>query len=156
MSKRLKILEGLFPNLRPSEYAKNSRSDWYNCIAFAVGDTKRRWDGYGADPETFWQGTPGGSLAHLIATLQLDGFELCSDSTIQAGCEIVALYEDNSGGGWTHAARLRDDGWWESKIGGLEDILHKTPQALEGSEYGTVKAFMKRAIADRVRRRLSR
>ena len=56
----------------------------------------------------------------------------------------VALYADEWGG-WTHAARQLADGWWTSKLGPAEDILHRTPSALVGVVYGEVREFMKRA-----------
>ena len=36
------------------------------------------------------------------------------------------------------------DGWWTSKLGPDEDILHQTPQALVGDLYGQVHAIMRR------------
>jgi hypothetical protein len=36
------------------------------------------------------------------------------------------------------------DGWWTSKLGPDEDILHRTPQALLGDLYGQVRKIMKR------------
>ena len=63
----------------------------------------------------------------------------------------MALYSNATG--WTHAARLRSDGWWESKLGRSVDILHKSPRGLEGSFYGTVSAFMKRTIQEKLKRR---
>jgi hypothetical protein len=155
MTRRLKIIEDIFPNLHSDGYMSYSRVDaCYNCIAYAVGDTRRFWDGWGNDPGMFWPSTPGNSLCHLIEALLADGFEKCNDASQEPGYEKIAIYENANG--WSHAARLRDDGWWESKIGQAEDILHKTLQGLEGNFYGKVSGFMKRTIKERVKRRLSR
>ena len=62
---------------------------------------------------------------------------------LEAGHEKVALYADDQGE-WTHVARQLPDGWWTSKLGPDEDILHRTPQALAGDLYGQVQAIMKR------------
>ena len=45
----------------------------------------------------------------------------------------------------THAARQLPDGWWTSKLGPDEDILHRTPQGLAGDLYGHVRMVMKRS-----------
>ena len=69
--RRLKYVETLFPNLYADGYSKHSHADFaYNCIAFAAGDLKRFWDGYGANPGTYWPSTPGATLAHLIEVFQ--------------------------------------------------------------------------------------
>ena len=56
--------------------------------------------------------------------------------------EKVALYADDQGN-WTHAALQLPDGWWTSKLGPDEDILHRTPQALLGNVSGHVREIMK-------------
>ena len=38
------------------------------------------------------------------------------------------------------------DGQWTSKIGGLRDFRHKTPECLCGAKYGTVYRYMKRRV----------
>jgi len=130
----------------------------YNCIAYAAGDLWRIWDGYGDDPGTHWPAAPGGLLSHLIGAYAAVGFEECHDAMPEIGYEKVALYMllRNGEERWTHAARLREDGWWESKLGRAADIIHKSPHSLEGRLYGTVARYMKRAITDRIKQRLLR
>lgn len=71
------------------------------------------------------------------------GYVPCSDGTLESGYEKIAIYA-NRRDDWTHAARQRPDGWWTSKLGSDVDIIHLTPEDLEGVEYGTVVMFLKR------------
>jgi len=57
--------------------------------------------------------------------------------------EKVAIYALD--GEPTHAARQLSDGTWTSKLGKDIDITH-TLRALEGSTYGQVAAYLKRAL----------
>jgi hypothetical protein len=159
MTKRLLVIERDFPHLLPDDYVKYCPKDvTYNCIAYAAGDTTQFWDGYGVDPGFYWPGPPGELLVHLIEAYRAVGFKECHSSDLEAGFEKVALYKITDKGDelWTHAARLRDDGWWESKIGRSEDILHRSPRCLEGHVYGEVAKYMRRRISDRIRQRLLR
>src|SRR5205807_1571826 len=70
------------------------------------------------------------------------GYQACSEATLEAGFEKVAIFGDPMG--YSHAARQLPDGWWTSKIGGMEDIEHATPDALVGDEYGVVVQVMRR------------
>ena len=38
-------------------------------------------------------------------------------------------------------------GRWTSKLGGLEDIEHASPAELEGTEYGKVAQYMRKAAS---------
>ena len=57
----------------------------------------------------------------------------------------MALYVDKDGL-WTHAAKQCDDGQWTSKLGNLEDIVHRTLDAVSGVDpaYGEDACDMKR------------
>jgi hypothetical protein len=58
--------------------------------------------------------------------------------------EKVAIYgEDDT---YLHAARLRPDGKWTSKLGPYEDIDHNTLGGLLNGEYGSVVKILRRAI----------
>jgi hypothetical protein len=156
MIKRLRVVELIF-QLSPSDYQKNSReSGRYNCIAFAAGDTEHFWDGFGDPPDGYWP-TPntGHRIDCLISAYEAEGFELCTTPDAEAGYEKIALYAD-ARDLWTHAARLREDGWWESKLGRSEDIIHRTTDCLEGRFYGMVVAHMKRPVSHRIRFHLVR
>jgi hypothetical protein len=86
------------------------------------------------------------------------GFETCTDGEYEANYEKVAIYSkidaQTYDDEWTHAARLRPDGWWESKVGKSEDIIHRTATVFIGNEYGTKIIYMKRLIALRLKRQL--
>jgi len=70
------------------------------------------------------------------------GFEKCDTGGLESGFEKIAIYTKSSAP--THAARQLPDGCWTSKLGRCEDIQHDTISGVEGHEYGTVSAFMKR------------
>jgi hypothetical protein len=142
----------LFPRLFADGYEKNSReSSSYNCIAFAAGDVEHIWDGFGDPPDGYWPTTDTGTMVgHLVSAYKAERFEECDGAEPEKGYEKVVLYR-NAKGKWTHAAHLRLDGWWESKLGQLDDIIHRSPQGLVGTEYGEVACFMKRRVSDRLR-----
>jgi len=132
-------LEGAFPNVAADGYTVASpKTQAYNCVAWAVGDASRWWE-----PGIFWPGPTGDDLAALTGLFAALGYVPCAGDELEAGHEKVALYADDQGN-WTHAARQLPDGWWTSKLGPDEDILHRTPQALVGELYGQVQEFMKR------------
>ena len=74
------------------------------------------------------------------------GFLACEHSAPEDGFEKLAIYELE--GSAVHAARLKSDGRWTSKIGWDIDIEHDSLEALEGVEYGKVVAFMRRPLND--------
>ena len=54
----------------------------------------------------------------------------------------IAIYVDSQGE-FSHVAYQLFRGW-TSKLGGWEDIKHKTLGALEEGDYGNAKVFLKR------------
>lgn len=84
-------------------------------------------------------------MTGLISHLSHFGFEQCDSGEAEEGYEKVAIYARNDF--WKHAALLRRDGKWVSKLGEDEDIEHDAPDTLEGGTYGTVHCFMKRPRA---------
>jgi hypothetical protein len=139
--------EAKLPNLKNSSYKVTSPDTGsYNCIAYAARDESRYWDPSGIPvPGYYWppnaqRGLTIEALESAFATIQ---FVRCADGANEANYDKVALYADASGM-WTHAARQRDDGLWESKLGESFDIRHKNPYALTGREYGSVWYYMKR------------
>lgn len=133
-----------FPGLTDDNHTVTSpASPSYNCIAWAAGDSLRWWepvDGY------FWPSSVSRDsiIASLVALFEQRGYVTCTDGTLEARFEKVALYSDNDGK-YTHAAIQLDNGLWSSKLGQLSDISHSTPDDVAGgSSYGSVAAFMRR------------
>jgi hypothetical protein len=140
-------LESLFSNLKQTQYKITSEeSRWYNCIAFAAGETHRWWWPIGA----YWpeQAPRHETIESFILAFHALGYAPCDDGALEVGYEKVVIYADESGVP-THMARQLPSGMWTSKCGSLEDIEHETLEALAGfgpSEYGAVVRFFKRAI----------
>jgi hypothetical protein len=126
-------------------------SEWttaYNCIAYAAGDTSRKWDctpvpipGYYWPPEA----KTGDYIDALESAFEVIGFTQCDNGDLEDGYEKVALYVD-SNGKWTHAAKQLPDGNWSSKLGNAEDIAHRSPHCFGGSDYEDVMRFMRRPL----------
>ena len=132
-------LEGVFPGLAADGYVVASpKTHAYNCVAWAAKDPSRWWE-----PGIYWPGPPGDDLAALEGLFAALGYAPCEGDGLEEGHEKIALCADEQEE-WTHAARQLSDGWWTSKIGPDEDILHRTPQALVGGLYGQVQAIMRR------------
>lgn len=150
MTGRLPHLEEIFPNLAVAGYSpKSERTGVYNCIAYAAGDETRKWQGF-RETGYYWpeNAEEGHTLDALMSAFAQLGYALCDSDVLESEFEKVALYVD-SVGLWTHAAKQCDDGTWTSKLGNLEDIIHRTPQAVSGPEpaYGRVACIMKRRRA---------
>jgi hypothetical protein len=141
-------IERLFPNL--TDYVVTSpRDSCYNCIAFAAGDTERRWDpGRLPDPGYYWPPealrNDNDDIDALKRAFAAIGFEECDNGALEAGYRKIALYALNNE--WQHAAIQDQHGEWSSKLGASFDIRHKTFQSLEDSIYGSVVCFMRRRI----------
>jgi hypothetical protein len=147
MSEPLQYLEKIFPNLAASGYSpKSEKSTAYNCIAYAAGDETRKWEGY-HEKGYYWPdgAKEGHSLDALVNAFEQLGYCICDHETLEASYEKVVLYVDKDGL-WSHAAKQCPDGQWTSKLGNLEDIVHRMSQALAGPEpaYGQVACYMKR------------
>lgn len=82
------------------------------------------------------------TVSNIKDFLCLLGFSECSDASKLAGVEKIAIYTDNSLP--LHLARQLKDGRWASKLGPLIDVIHTTPEALGGGEYGNPTLFMAR------------
>jgi hypothetical protein len=135
-----------FPNLRSRGFRRTSEPAYYNCIAYVVGDFKRKW--WPGEYPPFWsvdfwpadapkeETLEAFVLAHASAR-----FEPSPDGSLEIGVEKVAIYALQ--GIVKHAALQQDDGTWRSKLGSDEDIEH-TLDGLEGPTYGKVVAYLKR------------
>jgi len=110
-----------FPSLAADGYTLASpKTQAHNCVAWAAGDASRWWE-----PGIFWPGPTGDDLAALTGLFAARGYVPCAGDELEAGYEKAALYADDQGN-WTHAALQLPDGWWTSKLGPDEDILHRT------------------------------
>lgn len=137
-----KILRRLFPGLKIGEFALTSPSDSaYNCIAWAADDNKKFWwpiDGYWPD------GAPREETLEAFKTAFATlGYEDCNNVAFEKGFEKIAIYSKD--GRPQHAARQLGTGRWTSKAGQWVDFSHKV-MAIEGNQYGTRVAVMKRKI----------
>jgi hypothetical protein len=147
MTSPLRHLEEIFPELAVAGYTpKSEKSPVYNSIAYAAGDETRKWEGY-RERGYYWPegAKEGHTLDALISAFEQLEYSPCDSDAIESEYEKVALYVDNDGL-WTHAAKQCEDGQWTSKLGNLEDIVHRTPHALSGPDpaYGQLACFMRR------------
>ena len=138
-------LQSRFPRLKESAYCVTSpQSVFYNCIAWAAGDTNRPWW-----PDALFQyywpkdAPREVNLEAFCAAFSPLGYRPCETGEPEEGFEKVAIYNSPDGKP-THMARQLRLGVWTSKLGDLEDIEHSL-EGLEGSAYGSVAFFLKRA-----------
>jgi hypothetical protein len=122
----------------------------YNCIAWAAGETTRKW---WPDSRNIGWWPPGikrvETIEAFVEAYGTLGFRLCFDGSLQRGMEKVAIFGKRAAAGEpplpTHAALQLESGVWTSKLGDLEDITHATVEAVRGPIYGTVICFLERS-----------
>lgn len=112
----------------------------YNCIAWAVGDTSRKW-WPGIGNQGYWPpGVPREeTIAAFMEAFATLGYQLCYDERLEDGVEKLAIYGIVEADGTvtpTHAARQLASGKWTSKLGDFEDISHETVDDVNGPVYG--------------------
>ena len=140
-------LVSFFPNLGTEGYRRISNPTIdYNCIAWAAGDDKRRWDVEHPLGFNYWPAEvpKRWTTPNLISVFRQLGYELCEDGGHDAKFEKIAIYV--KGDEPKHAARQLEDGQWTSKLGDLDDITH-TLQGLTGEVYGRPEVFLRRLTA---------
>lgn len=117
----------------------------YNCFAWALGDDSQ-WIAPTGHYDYWPENIPNElTLDSITELFRQAGYEVCSDGSLEAGHEKIAVYVKD--GVPTHAARQLSDGRWTSKLGKYEDIEHDSLEALYGDgygEYGSVAVFMVR------------
>ncbi|MBI4027853.1 MAG: hypothetical protein HY360_22905 [Verrucomicrobia bacterium] len=121
----------------------SDRTPAYNCIAWAAGETHRRW--WPDQMKTgYWpKGIPREStLAAFVQAFGTLGYEPCDKPKLEAGFEKVAIYV-GEGDKPKHAARQLPNGRWASKLGDEIDIEHDL-NGVEGTIYGKAVRFLKR------------
>jgi hypothetical protein len=138
----------VFPALNASGFTQTSPRDTrYNCISWAIGPRESRSVWWPVPPlDGKWPAgvTRNDSIASFEAAFATEGYQSCSDGTLESGYEKIALYAFN--GHIKHAARQLPSGQWTSKLGKEADITHDI-DALNGSNaygYGSVVSFMRR------------
>jgi hypothetical protein len=140
-------LEEDFPGLRNGEYAVTSPIDpGYNCVAWAVGDTKFFWYDAGVNGYYWPPGVSADTLAGWIEVFGYHGYRLCADSSFELEFEKIAIYALETEP--QHVARQKSTGVWSSKMGSGHDIEH-TLESIEGEIYGSVQVIMKRVCKGR-------
>jgi hypothetical protein len=141
-------LESVFPRLRGANYQVTSpRSDRYNCIAWAAGDSTDWWwpDVPDLPDSAHWPSSVPRqetleAFREAFATL---GYAVCDADQYEPGYEKIALFA--RAGVPTHAARQLATGRWTSKLGPMQDIEHVLHD-LTGKVYGSVVLIMKRRL----------
>lgn len=138
------LLTREFPNLASEEFEIiDQPSEWYNCIAYAAGDTGRWWWPDGINYWPLWANQTN-SIESLKEVFAGRGYEQCDDSAAEAGYQKIALYEAQAE--MTHVALQMPNGRWRSKLGRGPVIEHHSPESLSGVNYGNPTAFMRRAL----------
>ena len=136
-------LEELFPNLADSGYEITGEpSREYNCIAWALGISTRKWDCNA--PNGYWPPSlPRNNRVETVMQLFAnEGYSVCEDGEVEPGYEKIAIYAFV--GQFTHVARQLEDGRWTSKLGNREVITHPSPDNLAQGIYGNVHCVMRR------------
>ncbi len=137
-------LKRVFPKLNVQPWRKTSEDTKdYNCLAWAAGETHRRWD---LDPNYYWPvGVPREqTIPAFISAYETCGYMECENGDFEHGFEKIAIYAINKKP--QHAARQMASGMWTSKLGDFWDIEHSTVDGVESNPYGIVEVFMKRPI----------
>lgn len=116
----------------------------YNCIGWAAGEDDRFW-WPNQHPFYYWPiaPKPESSVQAFIEAFATLGYSPCDDGELDANVEKVALYVDKMAMP-THMARQLENGEWTSKLGSSFDIVHCTPDVINGPAYGSVHLFLSR------------
>ena len=152
MSQNLE-LEQSFPGLTAGSYKLTSpKAVRYNCVAWAVGDTKNFWDDFRIEGKRvkgyFWpEGISADTLEGWKAVFELHNYRECESESFEPEFEKVAIYVYPNGDP-SHVARQIGSGKWSSKLGLSFDIEHETLDSLNGEEYGSVGVIMQRPCKD--------
>lgn len=137
------------PSLQATGYEITSpQAIYYNCIAWAAGESDRWWWPV-ISPTAYWPpGVPREtSVAAFEAAFQTLGYVGPATSELESDVEKVAIYV-GADGDVTHMARQLPDGSWTSKCGRLEDIRHPHLDSLV-DVYGKAVRFLRRARPSR-------
>jgi hypothetical protein len=121
----------------------------YNCIAYAAGETDKRWWPHPDKFAFYWpehlprEPVNRETVENFLLAFEWKGYKRgCKNGEFEEGVEKVALF--TIAGVPKHAARQLESGCWTSKCGRLEDIQHETLAAVEGRIYGNAVFFLHR------------
>jgi hypothetical protein len=135
-------LEEDFPGLRGGGYSITSPIDVaYNCVAWAVGDTKYFWDDVGVSGYYWPPGVAADALSGWVEVFRIHGYSYARDPGFDEEFEKIAIYAVGSDP--RHVARQKASGLWTSKMGKGHDIEHAL-DLIEGDLYGMVSVIMER------------
>ncbi len=146
-------LEAFFPHLKNRGYEITSnQGDRPNCIGWVLRSSLY-FDPVGVGgtflggyywPEGVRRDDTIEAWSELFALHQ---YQKCDHGDLEPDTEKIAIYAGPDGEAY-HVARQLPSGEWTSKLNKLEDIQHRTLDALLGSEYVAVAKFMKRPRKD--------
>lgn len=121
----------------------------YNCIAWAAGNSTRKWwpdpMGIGHWPSGVAREVTVEAFMQAYETL---GYTLCLNGSLESGLEKIAIFGVKNPDGSvlpTHAALQLESGEWTSKLGPFEDVIHSDVDAVRGPVYGRVVLYMSRS-----------
>lgn len=140
--------------MRPNDFRLSSpREPECSCLSYVVGDKERHWWPPGPlatrrsnlliqlGPPDVWPVDlpPDATLANVCALLSRLGFVDCEDAVAidPKTTLVVAIFLD-SGTAPAHFAQQLPNGKWLSKLGGGNDIEHRTTHSVEGGANGTL------------------
>ena len=138
------VIRNLFPTLRSTGHRITSpQTRHYNCLAWAAGETDRRWEPF--DPH-YWpsEADREQTIPAFVAAYASRRYVECDNGNLEEGYEKIAIYAVNDVP--KHAARQLPNGSWTSKLGNLEDIEHPTVEGVKNNTYGNPVRFMKRLV----------
>jgi hypothetical protein len=144
------FLVSKFPNLSKERFSPESEStDDYNCIAWAAEDVDQPWWPSPDPQDAYWPiSWRAVEVDCFVEAFKINGqYEECGqDFSLEQGYEKVALYVDAKNEP-QHMARQLPTGLWTSKMGVTGwDIIHETPQGIEGNIYGRAMLALRRSI----------
>ncbi len=145
-------IEGFCP-LRPDDYNQDPSkispaTEAYNCIAFALGETKKPWwpskrlrDDYEWPDHLDREEELKETLQNFICAFETRRYRVCKDGKLKRGLEKVAIFAGPYGNP-LHAALQLESGVWKSKCGDYQDIEH--PHVNFCNAYGRAVIYMHR------------
>ena len=135
-----------WPKLGTHNYRDTSHATpKYNCMAFANGDERHKWECGRNGGRFYWPDGLGDSLDDWCQIFVRQGFSVTDNRAVEVGYDKVAIYVDGQND-TSHVAITSGD-TWKSKLGNYQDISHDTLDLLEGyesCEYGRVAVVLRR------------
>lgn len=144
-------LAALYPRMVGRCELESPPSPRYNCLAWAVGESRRSWFPHGDPDSGAWhwplndapRGDGALGLDQVLRAFATASYASCADGSLVVGFEKIALYVDAEDC-VLHAAWQREDGRWWSKLGDQHDVLHEDPEAPVGALVCRIGQWMQR------------